>query len=57
MPVFEEKLNPSGKDVQVSINRLSSKPVLYVCNVEEASADKGNEFSARVFNQGVRSTR
>ena len=28
---------------------LSSKPVLYVCNVEEASADKGNQFSARVF--------
>jgi len=28
---------------------LSSKPVLYVCNVEEASADKGNEFAARVF--------
>ena len=28
---------------------LSSKPVLYVCNVEEASADKGNEYSARVF--------
>jgi GTP-binding protein YchF len=28
---------------------LSSKPVLYVCNVEEASAEKGNEFSARVF--------
>ncbi len=28
---------------------LSSKPVLYVCNVEEASADKGNEFSQRVF--------
>jgi GTP-binding protein YchF len=28
---------------------LSSKPVLYVCNVEEASADKGNEFAAQVF--------
>jgi GTP-binding protein YchF len=28
---------------------LSSKPVLYVCNVEEAAADKGNEFSQRVF--------
>jgi GTP-binding protein YchF len=28
---------------------LSSKPVLYVCNVEEASADKGNEFSTRVM--------
>ncbi|EYF02630.1 redox-regulated ATPase YchF [Chondromyces apiculatus] len=28
---------------------LTSKPVLYVCNVEEAAADKGNAFSARVF--------
>jgi GTP-binding protein YchF len=28
---------------------LSSKPVLYVCNVEEASADKGNVFSQRVY--------
>jgi GTP-binding protein YchF len=27
---------------------LTAKPVLYVCNVEEASADKGNAFSARV---------
>jgi ribosome-binding ATPase len=27
---------------------LSSKPVLYVCNVEEASAAKGNAFSAQV---------
>ncbi len=27
---------------------LSSKPVLYVCNVEEASADAGNSFSAAV---------
>src|SRR6478735_6636645 len=27
---------------------LSSKPVLYVCNVEEASADKGNGFSEKV---------
>jgi hypothetical protein len=28
---------------------LTSKPVLYVCNVEETSADKGNAFSERVF--------
>ncbi len=28
---------------------LTSKPVLYVCNVDEASAATGNEFSARVF--------
>jgi hypothetical protein len=28
-----------------SLGLLSSKPVLYVCNVEEASADKGNAMS------------
>ena len=28
---------------------LTSKPVLYVCNVDEASARDGNAFSARVF--------
>ena len=28
---------------------LTSKPVLYVCNVEEASADKGNSKSEAVF--------
>jgi ribosome-binding ATPase len=27
---------------------LTSKPVLYVCNVEEGAADKGNAFSERV---------
>lgn len=28
---------------------LTSKPVLYVCNVEEASAENGNDYSAKVF--------
>jgi ribosome-binding ATPase len=28
---------------------LSAKPVLYVCNAEEASADKGNAYSAKVM--------
>ncbi|MEZ5656229.1 MAG: redox-regulated ATPase YchF [Sphingobium sp.] len=28
---------------------LTSKPVLYVCNVDEENAAQGNEFSARVF--------
>jgi ribosome-binding ATPase len=28
---------------------LTSKPVLYVCNVDEASAANGNAFSARIF--------
>ena len=31
-----------------SLGLLSSKPVLYVCNVEEASADKGNAFADTV---------
>src|SRR5260370_18842174 len=31
-----------------SLGLLSSKPVLYVCNVEEAAADKGNAFSEKV---------
>ena len=31
-----------------TLGLLTSKPVLYVCNVEEASADKGNNFSTLV---------
>ena len=31
------------------LNLLTAKPVLYVCNVEEASADLGNSRSAQVF--------
>ena len=27
---------------------LTSKPVLYVCNVEEASAAEGNDYSRKV---------
>ncbi len=32
---------------------LTSKPVLYVCNVEEESAATGNAFSARVFEKAA----
>lgn len=31
-----------------SLNLLTSKPILYVCNVEEESAGTGNAFSAKV---------
>jgi hypothetical protein len=31
-----------------ALNLLSAKPVLYVCNVDEASAATGNAYSARV---------
>ena len=41
-------------DLFQSLGLLSSKPVLYVCNVEEASADKGNAFSDTVKAQAER---
>jgi len=37
-----------------SLGLLSSKPVLYVCNVEEAAADKGNAFSDKVKEQAAK---
>jgi len=41
-------------DLFQSLGLLSSKPVLYVCNVEEASADKGNAFSDLVKEQAAK---
>ncbi len=40
-------------DLFQSLGLLSSKPVLYVCNVEEASADKGNAQSEVVKGQAA----
>ncbi|RFB81379.1 redox-regulated ATPase YchF [Methylovirgula sp. 4M-Z18] len=40
--------NVEERKAFAALGLLSSKPVLYVCNVEEAAADKGNEFSAQV---------
>ncbi|WP_181703223.1 redox-regulated ATPase YchF [Chthonobacter albigriseus] len=41
---------PKGMEVQYgALNLLTSKPVLYVCNVDEASAGTGNAFSEKVF--------
>ncbi len=40
---------PEEERLFQTLGLLSSKPVLYVCNVEEASADQGNAFSAKVF--------
>jgi GTP-binding protein YchF len=37
-----------------SLGLLSSKPVMYVCNVEEASADQGNVYSEMVREQAAR---
>jgi GTP-binding protein YchF len=37
-----------------SLGLLSSKPVLYVCNVDEGSADKGNAYSDLVREQAAK---
>jgi ribosome-binding ATPase len=37
-----------------SLGLLSSKPVLYVCNVDEASADRGNAYSDFVKQQAAK---
>ncbi|WP_424813792.1 redox-regulated ATPase YchF [Roseococcus sp. YIM B11640] len=40
---------PKGEEAAASrLGLMTSKPVLYVCNVDEGSAATGNEFSARV---------
>jgi GTP-binding protein YchF len=39
---------PEEEKLFVSLGLMTAKPVLYVCNVEEAAAAKGNAFSARV---------
>jgi len=40
---------PGQEDAVRQLNLLTSKPVLYVCNVEEASAATGNKFSDAVM--------
>ena len=42
------KREPDERKIFEGLGLLSSKPVLYVCNVEEAAADKGNHFSETV---------
>jgi ribosome-binding ATPase len=41
-------MKPDEEKLFRSLGLLTSKPVLYVCNVEEAAAATGNEFSRRV---------
>ena len=40
---------PEGIEPAKRLQLMTSKPVLYVCNVEEAAAASGNAFSARVL--------
>jgi GTP-binding protein YchF len=47
-PARVADIAPEERRVFGQLGLLSSKPVLYVCNVEEGAAAKGNEFSAQV---------
>ena len=47
-PARKVELTPEEAPLFEGLNLLTSKPVLYVCNVDEASAATGNEFSAKV---------
>jgi len=47
-PARAADVAPEERRLFNQLGLLSSKPVLYVCNVEEASAAKGNAFSAEV---------
>ncbi|NRG17636.1 redox-regulated ATPase YchF [Rhizobiales bacterium] len=45
---YLELSSPEERRILKELNLLTSKPILYVCNVDEGSAANGNEFSARV---------
>ncbi|MBI1261107.1 MAG: redox-regulated ATPase YchF [Rhizobiales bacterium] len=48
MATAQDKISPDEMAAWEGLNLLTSKPVLYVCNVEEESAATGNEYSAQV---------
>ncbi|WP_210485109.1 redox-regulated ATPase YchF [Microvirga antarctica] len=49
VPARAVERKPEEERVFQMLGLLTSKPVLYVCNVEEASADHGNAFSEKVM--------
>ena len=46
-PARSAAMDDEGRAILATLGLLTSKPVLYVCNVEEASAAEGNVWSAR----------
>jgi len=47
-PARQAELTPEEREPYRQLGLMTQKPVLYVCNVEEASAATGNQFSAAV---------
>jgi len=50
-PARTAAITPEERPIFAGLQLLTSKPVLYVCNVDEASAANGNAYSARVAEQ------
>jgi len=48
LPARTVQLADDEKDVFAGLQLITAKPVLYVCNVEEASAATGNAFTEKV---------
>ena len=48
-PARLAEIAPEEMAIFKGLQLLTSKPVLYVCNVDEGSAANGNAFSAKVF--------
>ena len=53
-PARAAKLTPEEREPYRQLGLLTEKPVLYVCNVDEASAGNGNKFSAAVMAKAKR---
>ncbi len=53
-PARLAEISAEDRSAYRSLNLLTSKPVLYVCNVDEASAASGNAFSAKVEERASR---
>ena len=58
-PAFTAKVDPEDDKAWRMLQLLTAKPALYVCNVDEASADQGNALSglvaARAAKDGAKS--
>jgi len=53
-PARQAELTPEQREPYRQLGLLTAKPVLYVCNVEEAAAAAGNAFSKRVEEMAAR---
>jgi ribosome-binding ATPase len=53
-PARAAKIAPEDAKAWAMLQLLTTKPDLYICNVEEESADKGNAHSAKVAERAAR---